>query len=70
MAHNTMTAIGAYVVPVMWYTFRIIKWTKGELMKLDRKTRKLLITHGHHHPQADVNCLYLHWTKGGRGLPG
>eukprot|EP00957_Ditylum_brightwellii_P027084 2047726-Ditylum_brightwellii.AAC.1 len=65
-----MTAIGAYVVPVMQYTFGILKWTKGELLKLDRKTRKLLTAHGHHHPRVDVNRLYLHWTEGGRGLPG
>eukprot|EP00957_Ditylum_brightwellii_P203812 15336304-Ditylum_brightwellii.AAC.1 len=70
LAHNTMMAIGAYAVPVMRYTFGIIKWNKGELLKHDRKTPKLLTAHGHHHPQADINCLYLHQTKGGRGLPG
>eukprot|EP00957_Ditylum_brightwellii_P140305 10690507-Ditylum_brightwellii.AAC.1 len=63
-------AIGAYAVPVMRYTFGIMKWIKGELLKLDRKTRKLLTAHGHHHLRADVNRLYLHQTKGGRGLPG
>eukprot|EP00957_Ditylum_brightwellii_P046489 3528002-Ditylum_brightwellii.AAC.1 len=62
--------IGAYAVPVMRYTFGIIKWTKDELLKLDRKTRKLLTAHGHHHLRADINRLYLHWTEGGRGLSG
>eukprot|EP00957_Ditylum_brightwellii_P063407 4812695-Ditylum_brightwellii.AAC.1 len=28
LAHNTMMKIGAYAVPVMRYTFGIIKWTK------------------------------------------
>eukprot|EP00957_Ditylum_brightwellii_P005133 390496-Ditylum_brightwellii.AAC.1 len=29
---------------------------------------KLLTAHGFHHPQADVNCLYLHQAEGGHGL--
>eukprot|EP00957_Ditylum_brightwellii_P112877 8606369-Ditylum_brightwellii.AAC.1 len=65
-SHNTMTAIGDYVVPVMWYTFGVIKWNKGELLKLDRKMHKLLTAHGHHHQWADVNHLYLHRAEGGR----
>eukprot|EP00957_Ditylum_brightwellii_P100470 7658336-Ditylum_brightwellii.AAC.1 len=63
-AHNTMTAIGAYAVPVMRYTFGVIKWNKGDLLKLDKKTRKLLTAHGHHHLRAAVNCLYLHQAEG------
>eukprot|EP00957_Ditylum_brightwellii_P195367 14885001-Ditylum_brightwellii.AAC.1 len=54
----------------MRYTFGVIKWNKGELLKLDRKTCKLLIAHGHHHLRADVNGIDLHRTKGGRGLIG
>ena len=69
-AHNTMMAICTYAVPVMRYTFGIIKWNKGELLKLDQKTCKLLTTHGLHHAQADVNCLYLHQAEGGCGLAG
>eukprot|EP00957_Ditylum_brightwellii_P012297 929381-Ditylum_brightwellii.AAC.1 len=63
-----MVAICTYAIPVMRYTFGIIKWNKDELLKLDQKTRKLLTAHGLHHMQADVNCLYLHQAEGGRGL--
>eukprot|EP00957_Ditylum_brightwellii_P036391 2755184-Ditylum_brightwellii.AAC.1 len=33
--HHIMMAICAYVIPVLQYTFGIMKWTKGELRKLD-----------------------------------
>jgi len=42
--------------------------TIKELQKLDRKTRKLLITHGQHHPKSDIDCLYVPRKQGGRGL--
>eukprot|EP00957_Ditylum_brightwellii_P030937 2344006-Ditylum_brightwellii.AAC.1 len=37
---------------------------------MDVKTRKLLTTHGFHHPKANIHCLYLHMSKEGRGLAG
>jgi hypothetical protein len=65
-----MTAICAFAMPVLRYTFGIMKWTKGELKKLDIKTRKLLTMNGHHHPKASTHRLYLHRSRGGRGLTG
>eukprot|EP00957_Ditylum_brightwellii_P043709 3313901-Ditylum_brightwellii.AAC.1 len=47
-----------------------MKWTRAELKKLDVKTRKLLTTHGFHHPKLSIPCLYLHCTCRGRGLTG
>ena len=35
---------------------------------MDRKTRKLLTMYGAHHPQADIDRLYLRRADGGRGL--
>eukprot|EP00957_Ditylum_brightwellii_P211253 15365955-Ditylum_brightwellii.AAC.1 len=63
-----MTAVCAYTIPVLCYTFGIIKWTKGELRRLDVKTGKMLTMHGIHHPKGSVYQLYLHQNKGGRGL--
>ena len=31
--------------------------TIKELQNLNRKTRKLLTTHGQHHPKADIDCF-------------
>eukprot|EP00957_Ditylum_brightwellii_P102716 7828056-Ditylum_brightwellii.AAC.1 len=49
---NTITAICAYDVPVMRYTFGIVKQNKSKLSKLDNKMRKMLTTHGLRHPAA------------------
>eukprot|EP00957_Ditylum_brightwellii_P011954 901524-Ditylum_brightwellii.AAC.1 len=49
-----MTAICAYATPILRYTFGIMKWTRAELRKLDAKTRKLLTTHGFHHPKSSI----------------
>jgi hypothetical protein len=66
----TMHAIRAFVLPVLRYTFGTIKWTKGKFRSLDVKTRKMLTMKGIHHPKGNVHCLYLHRSKGGRGLMG
>jgi hypothetical protein len=56
---NKIQAIGSLAVPVLRYSFGIINWHQEELQKLDQKTRKLLTIHGHHHPKADVDRLYV-----------
>ena len=35
--NSTMTAICAYAVPVLRYTFGIVKWMKGELKNINVK---------------------------------
>eukprot|EP00957_Ditylum_brightwellii_P142475 10854605-Ditylum_brightwellii.AAC.1 len=65
-----MTAICAQAIPELRHAFRIMKWTKGELRKLDVKTQKMLTMEGIHHPKGNVYCLYLHMSKGRRGLVG
>eukprot|EP00957_Ditylum_brightwellii_P018294 1378020-Ditylum_brightwellii.AAC.1 len=47
-----------------------MKWTRAELKKLVVKTQKLLTAHGFHHPKSSIPRLYLHRTRGGRGLTG
>ena len=53
-ARNKITAIGALVVPVLRYSFGIIKWRTEEIKKIDRKTRKMLTMYKMHHPKADI----------------
>ena len=67
-AKNKIQAIGSLAVPVLRYSFRIVNWHQEELQKLDRKTRKLLTTHGQHHPKANADRLYVPRKQGGRGL--
>jgi hypothetical protein len=65
---NKITAINAFAIPVLSYSFGIINWTIAELQNLDRKTRKLLTLHRQHHPKAAIERLYLPRRDGGRGL--
>jgi hypothetical protein len=41
-AKNKITAIGALGIPVLRYSFGIIKWRLEEIKKIDRQTRKIL----------------------------
>eukprot|EP00957_Ditylum_brightwellii_P055443 4200972-Ditylum_brightwellii.AAC.1 len=43
-------------MPVLQYMFGIMKWTKGELQKLEIKTHKMLTMKGTHHPKETQNC--------------
>ena len=67
-ARNKITAITTLAVPVIQYSFGIIKWTLAEIRKLDRQTRKMLTMHGALHPKADVDRLYIPRKDGGRGM--
>ena len=65
---NCFQAINTWAVPVTRYGAGIITWTKTELTTIDKKTRKLLRVHRAHHPQGDVDRLYISRNQGGRGL--
>ena len=65
---NRITAINTVAVPVVSYSFSIINWNPGEITKLDRKTRKLLMSNKKHHPKADVCRLHLPKSSVGQGM--
>jgi len=50
-ARNKITAIGSLAVPVLRYSFGIIKWRLEEIKEIDRKTRKMLTMYKMHHPK-------------------
>jgi hypothetical protein len=41
------------------YRFGIINWRIEEMKQIDRKTRKMLTMYKMHHPQADIDRLYV-----------
>ena len=65
---NVINAINTRAVAIIRYGAGIIKWTKEELINIDRKTRKLMNMHRALHPQADVDRLYIKRAEGGRGI--
>lgn len=61
-------AINTYAIPVLTYSFGIIKWTQTELESLDRLCRTSCTKYRIHHPRSAVERMYLPRKKGGRGL--
>jgi len=57
-AGNFIKAIKKWAVSLLWYIGRIVNWTKSELAELDRKTRKLLTSHGALPPRPSIRHLY------------
>ena len=64
----SIQAINTWAVPLVRYGAGILNWTAQELKALDTKTRKLMRINGAHHPQGDVDRLYVSRQFGGRGL--
>ena len=67
-AGNKVIAHNTFAIPVITPTFGILNWTKDELSDIDVKTRKILTSKGSFHVNSDVDRLYTHRNKGGRGL--
>ena len=67
-AYNKVIAHNIFAIPVITPTFGILNWTKDELAGIDVKTRKILTSTGSFHVNSDVDRLYTHRNKGGRGL--
>ena len=65
---HCIDAINTWAIPVIRYGAGIVNWGLGELKQLDIKTRKLMKLHRAHHPQGDVDRLYVSRKRGGRGL--
>ena len=65
---NIITAINTWAVPVLTYSFGILKWSDTDLNGLDRVTRTILNKFRYLHPNSSVSRLYLPRKDGGRGL--
>ena len=63
------TLISAYnYLTFQWYSAGIGSWTLEESRQLDCGTCKLLSLHGVFYRTSDVDCLYIAYHPGGRGL--
>ncbi|KAJ8952311.1 hypothetical protein NQ318_017204 [Aromia moschata] len=65
---NLIKAINSWAVPVLTYSFGIVKWSITDLDELDRLTRRLLTKFRRLHTNSSVIRLYLSRRRGGRGL--
>ena len=56
---NMVRVINSWAVSLLRYSGGVVRWTKVELMNLDRKTRRLLIIQDALHARANGSRLYL-----------
>ncbi|XP_039289959.1 uncharacterized protein LOC120352632 [Nilaparvata lugens] len=67
---NKVEATNMLAVPVLTYSFGVVKWNWNELQDLDRETRKRMHMERSLHPRSSVARIYLPRHEGGRGLLG
>lgn len=65
-----MQATNVWAVSIYRYHFAVLKWTRRELVNLDRATRAVLRASGSHQYGASLERLYHPRPDGGRGLSG
>ncbi|XP_052738597.1 uncharacterized protein LOC112058219 [Bicyclus anynana] len=65
---NKIRAYNGWVMPVLMYTFGVLRWTQTELDVLDRRVRTTMTLYRKHHPKSSVMRLYVPRKCGGRGL--
>ena len=65
---NKVRAYNSWVMPLLIYSFGILKWTQKDLDIIDRRVRSILTSHRVHHPRSSVMRLYIPRKYGGRGF--
>ncbi|KAG6439021.1 hypothetical protein O3G_MSEX000416 [Manduca sexta] len=65
---HLIKAINTYAIPILTYSFGIIKWSKSDVEQIERTTRTTLTKHNHHHPKSAIERLTIKRQYGGRGL--
>ena len=64
----TIKAVNTYAVPVLTYSFGVVKWCYTDLEALQRKMRTILTKYRYHHPKAAIERTVMPRREGGRGM--
>ena len=67
-ARNKTKAINTYAMPILTYSFGIIKWNNTELEELNRLTRTQCYKYKIHHIHSAIERFTLNRQEGGRGF--
>jgi hypothetical protein len=66
--NNLIKAVNTYAVPLLTYSFGIIKWYKTNLQNINIQTRVLFTKFCKHHPKSAIERFNLPRENGGRGF--
>ena len=70
-ATNSLTKArnhNSWCVALFRYFFGVVRWSRSELIQMDRRMRRIMAQNGCHHIGAAPERLYQPRMKGGRGL--
>lgn len=67
-SRNLFTALNTRAIPVLTYSFGVIKWNNTEIDDLERIVRTVLSKFCHQHPKSAIERVHLPRACGGRGL--
>jgi hypothetical protein len=65
---HLIKAINSYAIPVLTYSFGVIKWTKTDIRHVEIATRTIFTKNNNHHPKSAVERMSIKRENGGRGL--
>lgn len=65
---HLIKALNTYAIPILTYSFGIIKWSKTDIEQIERITRTTLTKHNNLHPKSAIERLTIKRQDGGRGL--
>jgi hypothetical protein len=65
---NLIHAINTFAIPLLTYSFGIVKWNKMELEELARVIRASLMKHQMHHPKSATEHIEIELEKGGLAI--
>jgi hypothetical protein len=63
--NNLIKAVNTYAVPLLTYSFGVIKWSKTNLQNINIKTRVLFTKFSKHHPKSAIERFNLPRENGG-----
>lgn len=67
-SRNIFKAINSYAIPLLTYSFGIIKWSQTELEGINRLNRTQLTKQRKLHPNSCIERINISRKEGGRGL--
>lgn len=67
-SRNLFKAINTFAVPILTYSFGIIKWSQTDLENLHILTRSELTRYRKHHPNCCKERVTINRKEGGRGM--
>lgn len=65
---NITKAINTFAIPILTYTFGIVKWSETDIEEIQRKIRVKLTAARMHHPKSAIERTILKREEGGRGI--